>query len=350
MGITRLMNLLDRDVVIADLGRETLPRMQSKHLLVDASNYLWHLLDERPVPETFEGLVTRDHSGFSSLVVVQFLADLGFELNRDAAIDLPTTDEKLRELGDILSWEQLKARLQRAYNALRITDKPLPLLNVKFFERDLVNDPFSFKAFVQKPLTEDGKDRITILCNGANDLRGERFGGFGQALPRVETTDSGLLDRRYGGTYDELVAIIAKDIEDLQSMGFKLTFVLDHHEKTSRKEEEDADHEAEGEGDAEIDHHSIFKRNVRASRKKDQISNWERLQTVIGDELRVFSQKDLPLPPCTFAVFKQFLFENAAQLSFEIDYELGEADPKIHAKCLALQSQGEECYVYSYDT
>ena len=264
--------------------------------------------------------------------------------------------------GYILTWKQWKPLLEIEYKRLDDEMLPLPPIDVFLFERDIVKDKTRFEVLIEADIIEATQRRmLTVLHNGSDsdhvnrqhDREALRFGrsgvmgiegeksanldGFGRALPIVETTDSGLWDRRYGGTYDEMIAILKQEIRNLQDMGFKLLFVFDSYDNSSKQ--------------AKL---VSFKASTHRSRKQYKQVTWNELRDVIEKERRVFKQDKLPLPPLTEAYFTQYLLSHAKELAIDIDNDIGEADPKIHRHCMRLRQEypddNNAYFVYSYDT
>lgn len=246
MGVTRLNYLLDRDIVITDLIRETLLKKNVKHLLIDASSYLFYLLDFCSLPDDFVGPTVKDHTG-------QSLEDL-------------------------------------------------------------------------------------------QDLRSQQLPYQPQVLP---TSDDFLMNRKYAGTYDELVAIAKKDIEGLKAMNFQLIFFFDRHVPQRVKPSTDDQNCKE---DVMEERVASFKDFAMQFRKKQKLEAWRELKRVVTQQIVVFDESKLPVPLFAMKQFETFLQKERNTLNIEINCEIGEADPKILAQALALRAQGKEYYVYSYDT
>lgn len=359
MGIQRLKTLLDDEIIATDLFREELPINQPKHLLIDASNFFYQVLDERSIPNDFRPMIYRDHSGLTDSRVIQSLSICDFEVvttvlppdERQISPDfVPNLDSTLQEFsesdgGHFLSWEEFEELLSDKYKILEESLQALPPFSIYEIKEKIVYDIDNFYVFIYSQKNIREKYPLVVLQTGSQLDKSRNIQPFlkdelaGHAIPLVNNSDSGLLDRRYCGTYDEMIAIFENEIQELQSLGFKLHFFFDNNIKSQSSTEE------------QLSLHS-FKDYQSQKRKNYQVDSWNALKLIIEDQSRTFSQKKLPLPPKTFQILTKYLLDNADRLNINIDNRSGEADPRIHEKCTELASQmnKELFYVYSYDT
>lgn len=115
-----MKQLLDREVVITNIGRETFPKDQTKHLFIDASNFMWQVLGERPVPEDHDFLTQRDHTGLTDATVLEYLEALGFELNRTILTNgQQQISQQMTNTSRELTWEEFLGEFPAVAHSVR---------------------------------------------------------------------------------------------------------------------------------------------------------------------------------------------------------------------------------------
>lgn len=157
-------------------------------------------------------------------------------------------------------------------------------------------------------------DGSTLLVDGSS------FMFF--LMNMVSREDGELIDRRYGGSYEEFRRIIRRECTLLLEAGFKLVVFFDG--KSSK-----------------------FKDQVAQTRVTTGSSNWTHFYEVIQYQHTVIEQDSLPLPPLTRIFFELVLRQDFAD-TIELVHCHGEADVDLGLQCVRRSREGP-CYIYSQD-
>lgn len=160
-----------------------------------------------------------------------------------------------------------------------------------------------------------------VDCNGSTLLvDGSSFMFF--LMNMVSRGDGELIDRRYGGSYEEFRRIIRREFSYLLALGFKIVVFFDGRS-------------------------SKFKEEIQRDREAQGTSNWEHFYDVVQYQYTVIDQDTLPLPPFTRMFFELVLRQEFAD-TVQLVHCSGEADVDLGIQC-AQRGQQSACYIYSQD-
>lgn len=157
-------------------------------------------------------------------------------------------------------------------------------------------------------------DGSTLLVDGSSYMF--------YLMNMVSRDDGELIDRRYGGSYEEFRRIIRREFITLINLGFKVEVFFDG--KSSK-----------------------FKEEILNNRGVQGTSNWENFNKVVQCQHTVIDQDALPLPPLTRLAFELVLRQDFAD-TVKLVHCRGEADIDLGLECEKLNRKGA-CYVYSQD-